>query len=66
MRFALGAVCAALHLKERVMNLVKEVKAAWVQREIKRLMPVSHKTEPVVQRHNPARAARKAARRAQP
>ncbi len=46
------------------MNLIKEVKAALVQREIKRLMPVSHKAEPVVQRHNPARAAKKAAKRA--
>ena len=51
------------------MNLIKEVKAAWVQREIKRLLPqASHKTEgaPVEQRRNPARAAKKAARRAQP
>jgi hypothetical protein len=47
------------------MNIIKEVRAAWVQREIKRLLPqVSHKTEPVVQRHNPARAARKAAKKA--
>jgi hypothetical protein len=47
------------------MNLVKEVRAAWVQREIKRLLPqASHKAEPVVQRHNPARAAKKAAKRA--
>jgi hypothetical protein len=47
------------------MNLVKEVKAAWVQREIKRLLPqASHKTEPVEQRRNPARAAKKAAKRA--
>ena len=30
------------------MNLIKEVKAAWVAREIKRLMPVSHKTEPFI------------------
>jgi hypothetical protein len=64
-RFALGAVCAALHLKERVMNIIKEVRAAWVAREIKRLMPVSNKTEPVEQRHNPARAARKAAKKEQ-
>jgi hypothetical protein len=49
------------------MNLIKEVKAAWVARECKRLMPKpSYKTEPVEQRRNPARAARKAARRAQP
>jgi hypothetical protein len=45
------------------MNLVKEVKAAWVARECKRLMP-SNKTEPVPQRRNPLRAARKAAKRA--
>jgi len=64
-RFALGAVCAALHLKERVMNIIKEVRAAWVAREIKRLLPqASNKTEPVVQRRNPARAARKAAKKA--
>lgn len=49
------------------MNIIKEVKAAWVQREIKRLLPqASYKTEAVPQRHNPARAAKKAARRAQP
>ena len=50
------------------MNIIKEVRAAWVAREIKRLMPatVSHKSEgePVAQRRNPARAAKKAARRA--
>jgi hypothetical protein len=47
------------------MNVIKEVRAAWVQREIKRLLPqASHKAEPVEQRHNPARAARKAAKRA--
>jgi hypothetical protein len=46
------------------MNIIKEVKAAWVQREIKRLMPVSHKAEPVEQRRNPLRAARKAAKKA--
>lgn len=49
------------------MNLIKEVKAAWVQREIKRLLPqASHKTEAVPQRRNPARVAKKAARRAKP
>jgi hypothetical protein len=47
------------------MNIIKEVRAAWVAREIKRLLPqASHKTEPVPQRRNPARAARKAAKRA--
>jgi hypothetical protein len=46
------------------MNIIKEVRAAWVAREIKRLMPaVSYKAEPVVQRRNPARAAKKAARK---
>lgn len=46
------------------MNIIKEVKAAWVQREIKRLLPatVSHKTEAVPQRRNPARAAKKGAK----
>jgi hypothetical protein len=50
--------------RRKQMNIIKEVRAAWVQREIKRLMPVSHKTEPVEQRRNPARAARKAAKKA--
>ena len=50
------------------MNIIKEVKSAWLTREIKRLMPAttSHKTEAVPQRRNPARAAKKAARRAKP
>lgn len=44
------------------MNIIKEVKAAWVARECKRLMPAttSYKAEPVPQRRNPARAAKKA------
>lgn len=47
------------------MNIIKEVKAALVLRQIKRLLPqASHKAEPVVQRHNPLRAAKKAAKRA--
>ncbi len=48
------------------MNIIKEVKAALVLRELKRLMPlVSYKTEPAVPpRRNPARAAKKAAKRA--
>ena len=47
------------------MNIIKEVRAAWVQREIKRLLPqVSNKAEPVPQRRNPLRAARKAAKKA--
>lgn len=46
------------------MNIIKEVKAAWVQREIKRLMPKpSYKLEPTPQRRNPLRAAKKAARK---
>lgn len=47
------------------MNIIKEVRAAWVAREIKRLMPAttSHKAEAVPQRRNPARAAKKAARK---
>lgn len=55
----------AAYFWRETMNLIKEVKAAWVQREIKRLMPaVSHKAEPIEQRRNPARAARKAAKKA--
>ena len=47
------------------MNLIKEVRSAFVTREIKRLMPAaSSKAEPVVQRRNPARAAKKAAKKA--
>ena len=46
------------------MNIIKEVKSAWVARECKRLMPVSNKAEPVVQRRNPARAAKKAQQQA--
>jgi len=44
-------------------NLIAAVRGVMRDREIKRLMP-SNKTEPVVQRHNPARAARKAAKKA--
>lgn len=45
------------------MNLINEVKSAWLTREIKRLMPKpSYKTEPVEQRRNPARAAKKGAK----
>jgi hypothetical protein len=48
-------------------NLILAVRGVMRDREIKRLLPqASNKTEPVVQRRNPARAARKAARRAQP
>lgn len=46
------------------MNIIKEVKAAWVARECKRLMPPSYKREPVEQRRNPARAAKRAAAKA--
>ena len=46
------------------MNIIKAVRSAFVTRECKRLMPpVSTKTEPVVQRRNPARAAKKSARK---
>jgi hypothetical protein len=45
------------------MNIIKEVRAAWVARECKRLMP-SNKAEPVEQRRNPARAAKKVSKRA--
>lgn len=47
------------------MNIIKEVKSAWVARECKRLMPVSHKAEPKAP--SPAQrllAAQQAARRA--
>ena len=47
------------------MNIIKAVRSAFVTREIARLMPAaSHKAEPVVQRRNPARAAKKAAKQA--
>lgn len=47
------------------MNLIKEVRSAFVTQELRRLMPpVSHKAEPIVQRRNPARAAKKAAKKA--
>jgi hypothetical protein len=46
-------------------NLILAVRGVMRDREIARLLP-SNKTEPVEQRRNPARAARKAARRAQP
>ena len=47
------------------MNIIKEVKAAWVARECKRLLPqASHKAEPVKQRRNPAREAKRAAAKA--
>lgn len=45
-------------------NLILAVRGVMRDREIKRLMPVSNRTEPVVQRHNPLRAAKKAAKRA--
>jgi hypothetical protein len=54
------------------MNIIKEVKAAWVARECKRLLPQASRSTPsptpplppVVQRRNPQRAAKKAAKRA--
>ena len=44
-------------------NLILAVRGVMRDREIARLLP-SHKTEPVPQRRNPLRAARKAAKRA--
>lgn len=49
----------------QLSQLMAAVRGVLRDREIARLMPaVSNKTEPVVQRRNPARAAKKAARRA--
>jgi hypothetical protein len=45
-------------------DLMQEVRGVIRNREIKRLMPPSYKREPVVQRRNPARAAKRAARKA--
>ena len=46
-------------------NLILAVRGVMRDREIKRLLPqASHKAEPVPQRRNPARAAKKAAKRA--
>jgi hypothetical protein len=47
-------------------NIIAAVRGVMRDREIARLLPRSYKAEPVVQRRNPARAAKKAARRAQP
>lgn len=47
-------------------QLIAAVRGVMRDREIARLMPVSHKTEATPQRRNPARAAKKAARRAKP
>ena len=53
-------------LKEIEMNmqdLIAAVRGVMRDREIKRLLPqASHKTEPILQRRNPARAARKGAK----
>ena len=45
-------------------NLILAVRGVMRDREIKRLMPPSFKAEPVPQRRNPVRAAKKAAKRA--
>lgn len=46
-------------------QLIAAVRGVVRDREIARLMPpASHKAEPVVQRRNPARAAKKAQRQA--
>ena len=53
--------------KESAVNLnelMQEVRGLLRTREIKRLMPKSFKTEPIEQRRNPARAAKRAARKA--
>lgn len=49
-------------------QLIAAVRGVVRDREIARLMPAttSHKTEATPQRRNPARAAKKAARRAKP
>lgn len=48
-------------------NLIAAVRGVMRDREIARLMPKpSNKTEPVAQRRNPARAAKKAARGTKP
>lgn len=46
-----------------INELMAAVRGVIVTREIARLMPTSGKTEPVQQRRNPARAARKAAKK---
>jgi len=45
-------------------DLMQEVRGVIRNREIKRLMPPSYKREPVEQRKNPARAAKRAAAKA--
>lgn len=45
-------------------DLMQEVRGVIRNREIKRLMPPSYKREPVEQRRNPARAAKRAAAKA--
>lgn len=45
-------------------ELMQEVRGVIRNREIKRLMPPSYKREPVKQRRNPARAAKRAAAKA--
>lgn len=47
----------------QLSQLIAAVRGVVRDREIARLMPASHKAEPVVQRRNPARAAKKAARK---
>lgn len=47
----------------QLSQLMAAVRGVVRDREIARLMPVSHKAEPVMQRRNPARAAKKAARK---
>jgi hypothetical protein len=46
-----------------LFNLLADVRGVLTTRKIKQLMPASYKTEPVVQRRNPARAAKRAAKK---
>jgi hypothetical protein len=65
MRVRLLPASQAACLLETLMNafeLMAAVRGVLVTREIRRLMPASHKAEPVAQRRNPARAAKKGAK----
>jgi len=53
-----------LELAVNLNALMQAVRGAVRNREIKRLMPPSYKREPVEQRKNPARAAKRAAAKA--
>lgn len=47
-----------------IIELRAAVRSVLRDREIARLLPASNKTEPVAQRRNPARAAKRAAKQA--